>query len=119
MGSTPKNVRDFYKRYLACGAALDAIDTWKAPPKCPINDDVIALFISKTTWYGKWKDTFGTVDEYSDMEAWLGGDDTRVVWENVKAKHTMSNVEAWCKNKEKEKKKRAAGKSSSSKNARK
>jgi len=34
---------------------------------------------------------------------------TQRVWDNPKAKHTMSNVRAWCARKKKEVKKKAAG----------
>jgi len=109
VGTAPKNAREFYKCYQACATALTATDRWTSPPKCPIVDDIIAIFISKTTWYQAWVPSFRDVDDYPEMKAWLEGDDKIKVWDNAKAKHTMSNVRAWCVKKKKEVKKKAGG----------
>jgi len=96
--------------YQACATALTSTDSWNSPPKRPIIDDIIVIFISKTTWYQTWVISFRDVDLYPEMKAWLEGDDKmKKVWDNPKAKHTMSNVRAWCARKKKEVKKKAAG----------
>ena len=115
MGTAPKTAREFYKCYQACTTALSSTDSWNSPPKCPIVDDIIILFISKTTWYQRWVPSFRDVEKYPEMEAWLEGDNEIKVWDNANTKHTMSNVQAWCARQKKEVKKKATGKSSGSK----
>jgi len=120
VGPDPSHVRDYYKRFVINLEAQETIkEGWDAPPRCPTQDDVITLFISKSTWYGTWFKAFENVEDHLDMKAWLEGDDTVKVWANPKAKHRMSHVKHWCANKTKEleKKKRSGGggKSSSSK----
>lgn len=115
VNAAPKNAREFYKCYQACSAALLAAETWTSPPRSPTVDDVVVIFIGKTTWYQKWVPSFRSVEEFPEMKAWLEGDDTIQVWDNPRVKHSMSSVAAWCVKQTKEMKKKAAGKTSGSK----
>jgi len=93
VGPDPSHVRDYYKQFVINLEAQETIkEGWDAPPRCPTQDDVITLFISKSTWYGTWFKAFKNVEDHLDMKAWLEGDDMVKVWANPKAKHRMSHV---------------------------
>lgn len=71
------NIRLAYARYLevldtfTAIAKMTASGTWPDKKKKPTNDDMIEIFVSKTTWFKSHSKIFPLVNRSHAMESWL------------------------------------------------